>query len=142
MIAAKLQGKDAHKLSPPEIIDFGGYIHKAANIMFDLVTNLLDLNRIRFNNGQTVVEGELQFTRVEKGIRGNHVDYILHDIIQIDPLPRWLSFLHHIPDTTYYLAGAPRVSTDISEEIANLLHVDIAAIDKALARSSVAHNSG
>ena len=115
--------------------------HGIKGIHDKIKQDLLDLNRIRFNNGQTVVEGELQFTRVEKGIRGNHVDYILHDIIQIDPLPRWLSFLHHIPDTTYYLAGAPCVSADVSEEIANLLHIDMAAIDKALARTSIAHNS-
>src|SRR3989442_7546208 len=38
--------EDAHQVSPREIVDYADYIHKAANLMFDLVTNLLDLNRI------------------------------------------------------------------------------------------------
>ena len=67
--------------------------------------------------------------------------YLHYNIVQINPLPRCLLFSYHAADLAHNLAGAPRISADIREEIADFLQIDIAAIDEALSRAGVARNS-
>src|ERR1041385_8046351 len=62
-------------------------------------------------------------------------------MVQVDPMPRCLLFSYHPADLANHVAGAPRVSIDIREEIADLLQIDISTLDKALSRTGVAGNS-
>jgi len=43
---AEMLEEDAEEISKDEVVDFAGRIKKSANLMFDLVSNLLDVNRI------------------------------------------------------------------------------------------------
>jgi len=43
---AEMLEEDADDISKDEVVDFAGRIKKSANLMFDLVSNLLDVNRI------------------------------------------------------------------------------------------------
>src|SRR5437762_6501540 len=67
--------------------------------------------------------------------------YVHYNIVQINPLPRCLLFSYHPADLMNDAAGAPRISADISKEIAHLLRIDLTAINEAPARAGVARNS-
>src|SRR6267378_7120273 len=69
------------------------------------------------------------------------MDYVRHNIIQVDPLPAHLFFLYHAADSANDIAGAARISADVSEKFPDLLQIHIAPINKALSGAGIAHNS-
>src|SRR5262249_49564492 len=71
----------------------------------------------------------------------DHMRYAHYNIVQINPLPWGLLFSYHSADLANDVAGAPRISADIGEEIADLLRIDLAAINETLSCAGVAGNS-
>jgi len=48
--------KDSHKISPDKVNQYATYIHNASAQMFDLINNLLDINKIETGNAVPVLE--------------------------------------------------------------------------------------
>src|SRR6266567_7848568 len=74
-------------------------------------------------------------------IRVYHVHHIHDKIVQIHPLSRWRALFYHPLDAPNHITGTASIRHDISEQIAELAEIDLAAINKTLPSTSVADNS-
>lgn len=70
-MAARIIENDAYSLSPEEIAELSSDIRTTAERMFELIQNLLDVNRIETNNVQVTIE-EAQITPIMENLFRNY----------------------------------------------------------------------